>query len=89
MLSWEATKLVACHGQSPLEGPELKAMLHIALGRYRGGAFYLFFLRPIERDKLFPSLRFVRACCDEGRVLEHASRLASKEQDAVALACRD
>ncbi|CAM9644726.1 unnamed protein product [Ectocarpus sp. 8 AP-2014] len=34
VLSWDARVLVACHGQSPLEGPELKGMLHAALGRY-------------------------------------------------------
>ncbi|CAM9522088.1 unnamed protein product [Ectocarpus sp. 12 AP-2014] len=34
VLSWDAKVLVACHGQSPLEGPELKGMLHAALGRY-------------------------------------------------------
>eukprot|EP00903_Cladosiphon_okamuranus_P013972 g12993.t1 len=34
VLSWEATKFVGSHGQSPLEGPELKTMLNNALGRY-------------------------------------------------------
>ncbi|CBN75526.1 conserved unknown protein [Ectocarpus siliculosus] len=33
VLSWDTKVLVACHGQSPLEGPELKGMLHAALGR--------------------------------------------------------
>ncbi|CAM9586287.1 unnamed protein product [Pylaiella littoralis] len=34
VLGWDAKIFVACHGEAPLEGPELKDMLYAALGRY-------------------------------------------------------
>lgn len=33
VLGWDAKAFVGCYGQSPLEGPELNAMLYAALGR--------------------------------------------------------
>lgn len=33
VLSWDIKVFVGCHGQSPLEGPEVKAKIRDALGR--------------------------------------------------------